>query len=124
MAVLNAHLAMPVVGTPMPRPTTVVGPAAFVSITVTVPAVLPPNDRDMATLGVSRLAKTDVVGPLGVVGVVVVESLPHALISETQVRTATSGVIRPRILMAVTGAPRESCSQPRFSNCRRQQFSR
>src|SRR5262245_11015019 len=116
---------MPVDGTPMPSPTTVVGPAAFVSITVTVPAVVAPNDRDTAPLGVSRLAKIDVVGPVGVVGVgVVVESLPHPLISEAQVRTAISGRIRPKTLIAVTGAPRESCSQPRFSNCRYHQFSR
>ena len=79
---------MPVVGTPMPRPTTVVGPAALVSITVTVPVVVAPNERDTAPPGVSRLAKTDVVGPVGVVGVVgvVVVSLPHPAVktAETQ----------------------------------------
>ena len=93
IAVLNAHLAMPVVGTPMPRPTTVEGPAAFVSITVTVPVVVAPNERDTAPPGVSRLAKIDVVGPVGVVGVVVVVVLllPHAAVKTPRLRaTATA----------------------------------
>ena len=92
IAVLNAHLAMPVVGTPMPRPTTVVGPAALVSITVTVPVVVAPNDRDTAPPGVSRLAKTDVVGPVGVVGVVgvVVLSLPHPTVKTPRLRASAT----------------------------------
>lgn len=72
IAVLRAHFAIPVVGTPMPRPTRVNGPAALVSITVTVPVVVAPNDRDTAPPGVSRLEKIEVVGPVGVVGVGVV----------------------------------------------------
>src|SRR5215813_13174635 len=126
MAVLNAHFAMPVLGTPMPRPTTVLGPAALVSITVTVPDAVAPNERDAAPPGVSRLAKIDVVGPLGVVGVVgVVLSLPQAA---DMARAAINALTRATdwivVLMSVTDAPRGWCSRPSPSDSRCRRFSR
>src|SRR5262249_23442452 len=98
----------------MPRPTTVFGPAAFVSIAVTVPFVEAPNWRDTAPPGVSRLAKIEVVGPVGVVGVVVVVVLlPHAAAA-----SATANmVVRTRDPIAkclfVTDVRPESCNRPR-----------
>jgi hypothetical protein len=91
MAVFSAHLATPVLGTPIPRPTRVNGPPALVRVTVTVPVVVAANDRDTAPFGVSRLANVDVVGEV-VVGVgvgVVVVSLPHAEVRTASARAAT-----------------------------------
>src|SRR5580765_6905721 len=83
IAVERAHPAIPVVGTPMPRPTSVKGPPALVSVTLTVPACIAVNDRETAPLAVSLLENVLVVGDVGVEGVVVVGvSLPQALVSD------------------------------------------
>jgi hypothetical protein len=99
----------------MPKPTMVFGPAAFVSIAVTVPFVEAPNCRDTAPPGVSRLAKIEVVGPVGVVGVVVgVVLSPHAAAAAS---AAASAVVRTSDRIAnrlfVTDVRPESCNRPR-----------
>ena len=90
------------------------GPAAFVSIAVTVPFVDAPNWRDTAPPGVNRLPKIEVVGPVGVVGAVgVVVLLPHAAAAAS---TAANAVVRRRDPIAnrlfVTDVRPESCNRP------------
>src|SRR5216684_1899721 len=105
MAVLSAHLATPVVGTPRPRPIRVKGPPALVSNTVTVPTCVAVKVRDTALLTVSLLANVLVVGDVGAgVGVVVVAaSLPQVIVSDAAPRAATTATTSAEALMSSQG---------------------